>query len=240
MKPFNMMRTLAILIFSLPLLLQAQNLVLNPGFEEQAGCPDKPGQIKLANSWSSPSIGTPDYFNDCSFGLEYGTEFNCKGGQVARSGKAYAGLQFHNLNRNEYFEYLQTMLSTALAPGQLYCISAWVSRGRSSYALKELGAIVSVTEVRSQNAHKLKLPFTSLRGRDYLTDQDQWMCITGIYKAKGNERLLTMGDFTPGDEFWHVIQRTATDSLFKSAYYFIDDVSVSAISDSSQCKCLAN
>jgi hypothetical protein len=64
------------------------------------------------------------------------------------------------------------------------------------------------------------------------------MCISGLYKAKGNEKLLTIGSFSPKEEFWNIHTRSATDSLFKSTFYFIDDISLEAVSDSSECGCL--
>ncbi|MCX6268579.1 MAG: hypothetical protein NTW16_14680 [Bacteroidetes bacterium] len=232
-----MIRSIVIFLLFAPALLISQNLVPNPGFEQKNSCPDSPGQINMATYWITPSMATPDYFNDCSSGLDYGTEFNKKGGQVAHTGYAYAGLQFYNLNRNEFFEYIQTRLDTALVSGQLYCIKAFVSLGKAEYAFRELGALLSVTEVRSPDAHKLKLSYTALENGQYLLDQDQWMCIRGLYKAKGNERLLTIGDFSPGDEFWNIQTRSATDSLFKSTFYFIDDISMEAVRDSSECRC---
>jgi len=231
-------RRFAFLLLGLPAPIFAQNLVLNPGFEQHIGCPDKPGQINLSAFWVSPSMATPDYFNSCSPGLEYGTEFNKKGGQVAHAGQAYAGLQFYYLNRNEFSEYIQTKLEAGLGPGQLYCIKAFVSLGNSDYAFRELGALLSVTEIKSQDVLKFKLPFTALGNGQYLLDQDEWMCVRGLYRAKGNERLLTIGDFSAEDPFWNIHTHSATDSLLKSAFYFIDDISLEAIRDSSECGCL--
>ena len=233
-----MIRLTALLFcLSACLISAGQNLVRNPGFEFQARCPDGPGQISYSNFWSSANLGTPDYYNDCSPGLDYGTEFNRKGGQIPHEGHAYAGLQFYNLNRNEFFEYIQTPLDSALTPGALYCVKAFVSRGKVDYAFMNLGAVLSVTELRSDNAHKLKISSLPLGNGQYLTDQNGWTCIRGIYKARGNERLLTIGDFSEGDEFWDTRTRSKNDSLFKSSYYFIDDVSVEMIRDSSECRC---
>ncbi|MEI7664377.1 MAG: hypothetical protein WCK34_19370, partial [Bacteroidota bacterium] len=179
-----MLRPAFLFILLVPCLLSAQNFVKNPGFEQKSGCPDKPGQVSLAQFWYSPNLGTPDYFNDCSPGLDYGTEFNKKGGQLPHTGHGYAGLQFYYLNRNEFYEYVQTMLDSSLVAGQLYCIKAWVSLGQASYGMKELGAVFSKTLIKDGSTHKMKLPFVSLGNGQYLLDQDQWMCIHGIYKAK--------------------------------------------------------
>ena len=233
-----MLREILLFIIVIPFSLTAQNFVRNPGFEQKNGCPDKPGQINFAQSWFSPNIATPDYFNDCSPGLDYGTEFNKKGGQLPHSGNGYAGLQFYYLNRNEFYEYIQNRLDTALVPGHLYCIKAFVSLGQANYGMKELGAVLSATEIKGTTAGKMKLPCIPLGNGQYLLDQDQWMCIHGIYKAKGSEKMLTIGDFSSGDGFWNIHTQSTTDSLFKSTYYFVDDVSVEAINDSSECSCL--
>jgi hypothetical protein len=217
--------------------LDAQNLILNGGFEEHKGCPDNPGQIDLTYHWFSANAGTPDYFNDCSPGLDYGTEFNNKGGKLPHSGKAYAGLQFYYLNRNEYYEYLENLLDSTLIQGQLYCIQGFISQGHSSYALGDLGAVFSVTEISSNQTGKMKLPYIAMKAGDFLYDRDEWLCISGIYRAKGRERFVTIGNLSPGDNFWHIRTGTHTDSLFKSSYYFLDDFSLRAIKDSSECHC---
>jgi len=233
-----MLRPFLYLLLWIPCTLAGQNLVKNPEFEQHTSCPDRPGQINLALYWYSPSTATPDYFNDCSPGIDYGTEFNKKGGQLPHSGHAYAGMQFYYLNHNEYYEYIQTALDTALTPGQLYCISLFTSMGTARYALKHLDAVLSVTEVKNHSAGRMILPCTELGNGQMLTDQDQWMCLHGIYKAKGGERFLTLGCFSPGDSFWHIKTGTQPDSLFKSTYYFVDDVALTAIQDSAACKCL--
>jgi hypothetical protein len=233
-----MYRTVCILLLLLPIKSWAQNLLPNPGFEKKSECPEKPGQITLANYWFSANSGTPDYFNSCSLGMDYGTEFNKRGGQLPHSGKGYAGLQFYLMNRNEYYEYIETSLDTSLSAGQLYCITAWVSLGDAGYAFRQLGALFSMSEIKSPAPVKLKLPFTKLESGNYLLETDSWMCIHGIYKAKGGERFLTLGGYSPKDDFWNIRLRAATDSLFKSTYYFIDDVAIEAVGDSADCRCL--
>jgi OOP family OmpA-OmpF porin len=217
--------------------LYGQNRVINPGFEEKSGCPVKAGQIYLANFWFSPNNSSPDYFNDCSPSLEFGTEFNKKGGRLPHSGHGYAGLQFYNINHNEYFEYLETKLDSALTSDQLYCIKAWVSLGIAVYAFNEFDAVLSVDELKSFAPVKLKIPHFVLNNGRYLTDNEKWMCIRGTYKAKGGERYLTIGIFSDTNDFWNIQTRTVTDSLFKSSYYFIDDVSLEAIPAIKDCSC---
>jgi len=225
------------LLFLCSINLSGQNRILNSGFEEKSGCPERSGMIYLANFWFSPNNGSPDYFNDCSPSLEYGTEFNKKGGRLPHSGHGYAGLQFYNMNRNEYYEYLETMLDSALTANQLYCIKVYVSLGKATYAFNEFDAVLSVAELKSTIPVKLKIPHTVLSNGTYLTNNQNWMCIQGTYEAKGGERYLTLGNFSEKNDFWNIRTRNVTDSLFKSSYYFIDDVSIEAISAMTDCSC---
>lgn len=232
-----MSRLIIILLVVLPLRMAAQNLLPNPGFEKRSSCPDSPGQISLASYWFTPTKGTPDYFNSCSPGLDYGTEFNKRGGQRPHSGTAYAGLQFYFLNRNEYYEYIESPLDSALRAGTTYCIKAYVSLGESSYAFNRLTAIFSENELKLSTHNILKIKGIELTNGRYLIESNGWMCIRGTYTARGGEQFLTIGAVNPKTDFWHILQRTRTDSLFQSTYYFIDDISVEAIADSSACNC---
>lgn len=232
-----MTRTIVITILLLPLILGAQNLLPNPEFENKSGCPEKPGQITLANYWFSPDLGTPDYFNSCSPGMDYGTEFNKRGGQLPHSGTGYAGLQFYLMNRNEYYEYIETAIDTFLTADRLYCLTAYVSLGEAPYAFRQLGFLLSAGEIKSKAQGKLKYPFQKLENGRYLLETNGWMCISALYRAKGGERFLTLGGYSPKEDFWNIQLRSATDSLFKSTYYFIDDIVLEEVSDSSACRC---
>lgn len=223
-----------LILFCFP--VSAQNLVMNPDFETKTACPDNLGQIRLAVYWESPNPGTPDYFNDCSGNPDWGTEFNKKGGQIPHSGHAYAGLQYHNINRNEYYEYIRTELASPLETGRAYCIRAYVSLGSSSYAFREFGAVLSQTVLKSATTQRLKLPYTALSNGNVLSDTEGWMCISGIYHAKGGEKYLTFGSYAPVQNFVH-INTESGDSIFMSTYYFVDDISLESLVDSIGCKC---
>jgi len=43
----------------------AQNLVLNPSFEDTILCPDALDQVNRSQYWINPTNSTPDYFNSC-------------------------------------------------------------------------------------------------------------------------------------------------------------------------------
>lgn len=233
-----MNKALLFLLVSLTFRLAAQNLVPNPGFEIRTGCPSGPGQCTMAEGWFSVNAATPDYFNDCSNAMEYGTEFNEKGGQIPHSGHAYMGFVSEDLHRNPYYEYIGTRLTDPLNAGQTYCIRIYVSRGKSTSALHELGAVFSQTKVKVSSVNELHIPYISLKDQDFLSDTEGWICLKASFTAKGGESFLTIGDFGDDSNFVLVYNDPKLDATFKSAYYFIDDVSVEP-SGIDGCRCEA-
>jgi OmpA-OmpF porin, OOP family len=225
-----------LLMILLPFQLIAQNLVTNPDFETKAGCPTGSGQYQLGENWSIPNPGTPDYFNDCSTSYEYGTEFNCKGGQLPHSGHGYMGFVSENLHRNTFYEYLEIGLKEPLKEGQLYCVTMFVSPGNSTCVLRELGVILSVTQLKGFGKSCLLLPYTPVSAGIALDRSDDWTCVKGTYNAKGGETWLTLGNFGGDENFIRVRNDPKVDSTFLTAYYFVDDVSVVAVPDSG-CNC---
>jgi len=220
-----------------PAVLFSQNLVINPDFETKNGCPNASGQFILAEEWFTPNIGTPDYFNDCSSTMEYGTEYNTKGGQIPHSGHGYMGILSENLHNNEFFEYLETHLKEPLKSDQQYCLKLYLSLGDCDFALDELGAVFSQSILKDLQVKKIVLPYLPLTNGSVLSDTEKWMCIKGIYKAKGGEKFLTIGYFDKEDKFIRVRMNPKNDPTFKSAYYFIDDVTMEPMEDASGCKC---
>ena len=221
------------LVILFPTYLLAQNLVSNHDFETYSNCPKSLGEVKLATSWSCPNAGTPDYFNDCSSSLDFGTEFNKKGGQIAHSGHGYAGFQSEVLNRNEFFEYLETSLTEPLVADSMYCIRMYVSQGTSTVSLRDIGVAFSQVELKNLPATKIRIPFVHVGNGGVLSDSTHWMCITGNYKARGGERYLTIGDFSPADDFID----SRENKIFQIAYYFVDDVWVFMMPDQNACLC---
>lgn len=229
------MRTLTLIVLLFPTSLFSQNLVINSDFESKSGCPTASGQFLLAEEWFSPNTGTPDYFNDCSPTLEYGTEYNARGGQIPHSGHGYMGILSENLHKNQFFEYLETHLKEPLVSDRLYCIKMFVSLGDCDYALDELGVVFSQTALKDLQVKKIILPYISISNGTVLSDTEKWLCIKGIYKAKGGERYMTIGDFDKEDKFIQV-RTNNNDPSFKSAYYFIDDVTLVPVEDAAGCE----
>jgi hypothetical protein len=231
------MRALVFVLFLFPAVVFSQNLVINSDFETKSGCPNASGQFILAQEWFSPNVGTPDYFNDCSSTLEYGAEFNCKGGQIPHSGHGYMGFLSENLHNNEFFEYLETHLNEPLKSDQSYCLKLFVSLGDCDFALEELGVVFSQSILKVPQAKKIVIPHIPLTSSPGLSDTEKWICISLLYKARGGEKFMTIGYFNKEDRFIRVRANPKSDPTFKSAYYFIDDVSLTPLEEDSKCNC---
>ncbi len=91
---FKLLTCVFIVCFLSQLGLAQKNLAPNPSFEEYIKCTITFSTDPLhfgPNNWSSPSQGTPDYFNKCSIG-DMRVPSNWAGVSNAHSGVGYAGI----------------------------------------------------------------------------------------------------------------------------------------------------
>ena len=79
-------------IFFQSVLLQAQNLVLNPSFEDTVQCPTNLDQLSLAVGWYKPTGASSDYFNKCNINGMVDVPQNGFGSENPKTGDAYAGI----------------------------------------------------------------------------------------------------------------------------------------------------
>ena len=134
----------------------AQNLVPNPSFEFNNGCPTDDGQMTLAEGWVS-YLGTADLWHACGTPELYSVPYNLYSYQQARHGVAYSGYHaFTSLGDSAggYREYLGTRLSSPLTVGLVYHVEFYVSwttaengmQGSMRFANNNLGAYFTTTE----------------------------------------------------------------------------------------------
>ena len=231
--------------------VSAQNLVLNPSFEDFSKCPEKlnvEGHVlKNLKNWNQPTYGTCDYFNfKCDFSLKIVSDI---GYLPPRTGNGMAGLVCNSVHP-DYREYIEGKLIKPLIKDSLYCVDMFVSlASKSRYSVDCIGMYISDVELsdiksltNSYKPIKVKPQIRTPRGATIKSDK--WVQVSGIYKAKGEEQYITIGDFCSDNEqiLDRVIIKNTTSSKYysikKIAYYFIDDVSVIPIHDSANCKCM--
>lgn len=243
------MKTIKIIIvhiitLSFQMQVYAQNLVLNPGFEEHKKCLTNevtskyfgtiPG-FKLAEvaHWSTPSAAeTADYFHKCNSDTNYGVPNNYLGSQEPRNGDGYSGFYFKTESQPEYREYVQGKLSDPLVRNKLYHVSFYVSLSDySELAGSIIGIYFSRDSLVKDKNFRANLEFKPTIQNDsviFLTDKKRWLRVSGKFFAEGGEKFFTIGNFRNDRKsslIWLNDVRQNTQTY--KCYYYIDDVCVS-------------
>ncbi len=216
----------------LPTISLSQNLVTNPSFEEYFSCPGSYNystEGKLAPGWFSPTRGTPDLFNVCSKG-DAGVPSNWAGLSKAYSGVGYAGLYCYALNG--YREYLQTELIAPMVQGGRYYIEFYFKlSSNSKYSIDRIGLHLSDSaRWRTDDFVVYSKPtFELVLANAYTRATGTWIKCSYRMEAKGGERYLTIGNFSPNDKtrsFKVTFSKAKESMLNRAAYFYIDDVLV--------------
>ena len=215
-----------------------QNLVINPSFERNTGCPKFNESISLCAGWFRSHAFSADYFHSCvprNQRMNLGVPNNLFGYQEARSGDAYAGISFIN-------EALVSRLNRPMVKDSIYRIEFFVNLSDSSnVGTRYLGMYISNREIRYRTDSRMLISSFILEHSPqiqnptdrYLIDTENWTSISGTYTAKGGEQFIAIGGFYPyHDSLVHVIRpkrglkKSYRDWEKHVGYYYVDDVSV--------------
>lgn len=219
--------------------LYAQNLVLNPSFENvNVACSGFSGAgYSNIIDWDNPdptdTCSTPDWFSTClSSFFPTSAPNSWLGKQSARTGSAYAGLITYDATTNAYREYVEGKLSSPLVAGQTYCVSFYVSLADTvPYAADRMCVYFSNSFVQFPVSHcvsHVPLPFTPQLEwtGGVLSDTANWVKLQWQYTATGGELYFVIGNFH--DNAGTTVANSGGTGFFNPfAYYFIDDVNVS-------------
>lgn len=216
---------------------KAQNLVLNPSFENiNVSCSGftGAGYINLVN-WYNPdptdTCSTPDWFSTCLSTL-FPTHApnSALGNQSPRTGQAYAGFIPSEGSIDNYREYVEGELSSPLVAGQTYCVKFYLSHADNVlYSSDRIGVYFSNSLVQFPVSHcvsQVPLPYTpQLQAPTVLmTDNINWVKLQWNYTATGGEKFFVIGNFFMSSAT--TTSAAGGSPLNPFAYYFIDDVSV--------------
>jgi outer membrane protein OmpA-like peptidoglycan-associated protein len=212
-----------------------QNLVPNPGFEEFIKCPitfsTDPKQFG-PNDWNSPSLGTPDYFNKCAVG-DMDVPRNWAGVSFAHSGSGYAGIYAWTTRKNSYREFVQCKLKEPLKAGTVYNLQFFFRLSSYSvFAIDRIGLALLGNEVKVDHDSLLQVEpvLTKINSLETLTNE--WYQAAGKYQANGGEQFLIVGNFAGNNATQNrkiEYREGKSVMLGNSAYYYIDDVSVTPV-----------
>ena len=160
-----------LIIFSCFTCTNAQNLVLNPSFENISSCPQGPSELIKAVNWDdvnngADSCSSPDLYASCNTlpfpipGMDppVGVPANLLGNQDAHTGNNYAGIitkesmalmGCQGIDLSTYREYIQGEFSSPLVAGQSYCVEFYISLAdKVKWGTDKLGVYFSNTQVQ--------------------------------------------------------------------------------------------
>lgn len=221
-------------------LYHSQNLIYNGGFELYKKCPNDFSEIEKALGWKMPSEGTSDYFNSCSKSSICSVPKNHGGSAYARSGNAYAGVAMAFDSSPDFrYEFIQTKFTDVLKKEGYYCLTFFVQRAKiSTVDYSSFSCVISYEKLKIKNWNFIEN--NDLDANIYLKQQidctknNLWIPMCIIFKAKGGEKYLTIGY----DKFSGILKpNNKSKSKEQKLFYYIDDVSLVEIKDSSECLC---
>ncbi|MFI5220106.1 MAG: T9SS type A sorting domain-containing protein [Bacteroidia bacterium] len=193
----------------------AQNLVLNPGFEDSLQCPSGSGAFtNYVAIWTKPSYGSADYFyTGCPVAPSV---------EPPHGGNAYAGIICYD--PANYREYMTGTLASPLLPGSTYDVSFFVSLMDNCIdGISEVGAWFTPNNISYPNTLPIILT-PQIENTVPLTVDSGWKKVSGTFQAMGGEQYIIIGSFRPDSQLTFT-PAPGINSWF-DVYYFIDDVSV--------------
>jgi len=211
------------------------NLVSNSSFETYTNCPLSPNNSPLPYPWYHPTNQQNQdatYFNTCSYSSTYGVPRNYWGYQNARTGNAYAAISTISIqypNSERY--YCQAILKDSLKKGKNYYVEFYVSNyDNIRYVTNNIGMLFSQTAIYVDT---ISDPLGVLQnnaqlvnyGNPIINDTSNWVKISGIYKAQGGEKYITIGNFKTNSQTNFTQLNNIQQNCICTAYY-LDDVSV--------------
>lgn len=237
-------RTIVIFItMSICQRLGAQDLIENQCFTIHKECTRVRDNIGFTKSWFGANRGSSDICNKSCNGVAYAPR-NINGEQYPLCGDGYAGivLKARNLDWHwDYQEYLQTKLLQKLNPNQKYCLKFYMSLADiEHYAAENVEALLPARRKRSFSKSMLtdENAFAMHYAGGILSDKDNWMEVSKIYTATGGEKYLTIGRFSHVPYYKVPVEKKYAKKRNQSnSYYYVDNVTLVPIEDSSECPC---
>jgi len=227
MFKYNLLLSLLGLFTTISSSYSQGNLLVNPDFEDYITCPDWPNQFNRCYGWTTPTLGSSDYYNACSSSPFVTVPSNNFGSLAAYNGVGYAGIYFYQPLQDpnlSYVEYIQGQTSSPLEAGKTYKLSMKVSlSNHSSIAIDEFGAYFSSNPFFDSIPIQLEFtPQCVFQNPNFYTSVGSWMHAEATFIAQGGEQYLTISIFKKA-----VIPNTLSvnpDLIAAVTYMFIDGI----------------
>lgn len=182
------------------------------------------------------------YFSDAKAeNLKYAGIVTYKPGKLAKE-KTYISIAFTDAKGKP----------VKMTPGKTYCVEMAVSLAEASkYATNNIGLMFpkNISELSDMendgfiNAEEGRM-MLNYKNRVY-NSYSGWDKVCGIYKAKGDETGVVIGNFYPNEKTNAEVQKKITKledgaearTVVPIAYYFIDNVRIKEVDNKTECHC---
>jgi hypothetical protein len=168
---------------------------------------------------------SPDYFNECA-PYPFSVPDNVGGYQLAATGKGYAAL-IPYIDTQTYRELIGVNLTSALTIGSQYFVRMKICAGFNPFygqvlAINKMGALFSTFNYLNNNFNVTN--YCQVYTDSIIVDTVNWTTIKGSFIADSAYSFITIGNFfiNANTDTIHFTQVSGR------AYYYIDDVCVSA------------
>ena len=222
----------AIFFFSGILSCVAQ-LIPNGGFENNSGLPVTIGQWNLCSGWNNAfsGVSSPDYFHyDGSLGGDLPETPIAE--IEAHQGRAVMGIAATGIKGSNFREYLGVQLSSALVPGQKYCLSLWYCNGNvgpfsnAGLGTSNFGLHFTDEPLLQEASEPIELdPVFEINN---ILFSREWTQLSFNFFADEAWQYLTIGVFGSDDDK-NIEEFENSDPTI--SYYFVDDVKLQLVDD---------
>jgi hypothetical protein len=210
----------------------AQNLVLNPSFEETDCNAETNEYFFPALGWYNASNSSPDLYTvSLNPGECYANQPT--GGQTPRFGSFMAGIWGSQID-SPTREYIQSKLIEPMIEDSIYCIEVYILLAEfCPLAINRFGIQLSMDSLYDFSTSQVLTGGVLLSSpiSEFLTDMDNWMYLTWEYQAVGGEEFVTLGNFWAETDLEYMAVEGS--DTFPLAFYFVDDVSISKCNSTS-------
>ncbi len=222
----------------------SQELIQNGSFEElnNEPCGLTTSAIDFDNDvlfWQVANLGTPDIFlttidSSCwnfQDNSTYDGPIGIKGSQLPHSGVSFLGFFAYTIPGLNQREYLQVELSSAMIEGNEYIVEFYVSLADfTEVSVDNVGAYLSVNPVSASNDGPLDFE-PQVQFSTFIDDTETWVLIADTIVASNNFNYITIGNFNDDQNTSTQLNEGGGTCVgCYGAYYFIDDVSITALS----------
>ncbi|MFM1932171.1 MAG: hypothetical protein RL226_1474 [Bacteroidota bacterium] len=223
------------------------NLVPNGDFEQaNTKTLKNPGMLQeLCEGWYTATKAPADLFAEGVKSEKVAVPVNQFGKESAASGNLYAGFTAYTTDKKATRSYLAVQLSQPLEKDQMYCVEFKISLADlSKFGVNYVGALISDRKIVQPNTGAIIKDVNDItikdRSNKAMINMDGWETVCGTVVGGGREQYLIIGCFGADKDL--TIEKTkkpkeVVGTPFYSAYYFVDDVKITAVEAKSQCSC---